>query len=448
MENIESIECRVESFFNMFSQLNTALSDVLDISEENIKLKVTKADRPIEYKIEKAHIRQVFSNIDSMNSEGEVTIFDKNRYETLINLGAPPEASSYLNMRRILDSRKEDKQNALTYEFSFISDELLLFILNNEKKNKDMQSFLRHALIILKNQQSYRSQFIESNEIEVHDLLSAIKRIVVRLISLKITSEDPLSYNIFNSIGDAFIFTVSYNMNQSIIKRVKIDEVFSLNHLSKIRKSTFGSIDPPRVTYISDLIYYYETAISTTNPHLQFISFYHILEYFYEDIYNKHQIEEIRKKILSPNFSCLKPESIKEIIEVTETAIRRRGTEFIYNEQEALKLTLMEYVDTDQLKKDITAFDPELIKYYNKEVPFLSKYSVDLNAGKKNVIAQIAFRIYNVRNSVIHSKNGTKSICMPFKHDKALMMEMPLIRLIAEQVIINTSKIIDFKRER
>lgn len=449
MNNIESVENKVGYIFDLFNNINTGfINQNLEISEEKIKLKMTQGDFKREYSIERETIERILSNLVLMNEVGETTIFDKNHYETLVNFVDPAAILPFWLSREVLNVKKEDKQNNVTYEFSPISDEFLLLILNHKQlSNETREKFLRDLISNIRRRFRFNIKNSEEQFDQGIDLLSLIKEGSRKLISLKITSETPLDYSAFNSLGDAFIFNTSYNTNHSIIKRVKIDEIILFNNLSSIRKSRYSEIEPPKLTYISDLIYYYETALSTNNPHLQFISFYHILEYFYEDVYTKHLVEEIRKKIISPSFSCAKSEGIKEIIKISETAFKRRGIEYNYDEQEALKLSIAEYIDIDKLENDIKAYDSELINYYSQEVPFLNKYPVDFNA-KKDVVSKIAIRIYQVRNSVIHSKKGKKTVCMPFKHDKALTMEIPLIRLIAEQIIINTSKIIDLKGEQ
>lgn len=446
MDNKGSIEDKTEYIFDLFRNISTgSLNEVLEISEESIKLNIIREDFKKEYVIQKETLKEILSNLALMTDVGETTIFDKNHYETLVNF-VDASLPLFLN-REFFDVKKVDIQNNITYEFSPISDEFLLFILNHKQLNiETMEKFLRRLMSNLTHR-FYGIRNSDEDPDKEADLLTLIKMGSRKLISLKIVSGNPLDYGMFNSLGDAFIFNTSYNTNRSIIKSVKIDEVIFFNRLSHLRRSRFNEIEPPKLTYISDLIYYYETAISTNNPHLQFISFYHILEYFYEDVYTKHLVEEIRKKIISPSFSCAKSENIKELIKISETAFKRRGIEYNYDEQEALKLSIDEYIDIDKLENDIKAYDQELINYYNQEVPFLSKYPIDFNV-KKDVVPKIALRIYQVRNSVIHSKKGKKTVCMPFKHDKALMMEIPLIRLIAEQIIINTSKIIDLKADQ
>ena len=54
-------------------------------------------------------------------------------------------------------------------------------------------------------------------------------------------------------------------------------------------------------------------------------------------------------------------------------------------------------------------------------------------------------RIYSVRNAIVHSKEGEKLRYEPFKHDKELAKEVPLIRAVAEEIIINSAKPMEIK---
>ena len=51
----------------------------------------------------------------------------------------------------------------------------------------------------------------------------------------------------------------------------------------------------------------------------------------------------------------------------------------------------------------------------------------------------IASRIYKVRNAIVHSKKQTFGAFIPFKHDRALSYEIPLVKCVAEEVIDNNS---------
>jgi len=59
------------------------------------------------------------------------------------------------------------------------------------------------------------------------------------------------------------------------------------------------------------------------------------------------------------------------------------------------------------------------------------------------VIRSLAKRIYKTRNAIVHSKEGEQAKYIPFDHDNELAREMPILRFIAETVMMETSTIIE-----
>ncbi|MCE7744006.1 MAG: hypothetical protein GPJ52_02605 [Candidatus Heimdallarchaeota archaeon] len=49
-------------------------------------------------------------------------------------------------------------------------------------------------------------------------------------------------------------------------------------------------------------------------------------------------------------------------------------------------------------------------------------------------------RIYAIRNSIVHSKDTSEARFKPFTDEEELTKEIPLIRLIAEEVIHNSAE--------
>lgn len=114
------------------------------------------------------------------------------------------------------------------------------------------------------------------------------------------------------------------------------------------------------------------------------------------------------------------------------------------NEQEALRLTIQKYIDYDDLLDRLRSYDPSLIDYYrNTVVNFSEGIQVDLENRTSSTSDILAKRIYRTRNSIVHSKEGEKRKYVPFEHDKILIREVPLLRFIAEGIIIETSTLVN-----
>ena len=67
------------------------------------------------------------------------------------------------------------------------------------------------------------------------------------------------------------------------------------------------------------------------------------------------------------------------------------------------------------------------------------QWTFDNGSATDNVAGLIASRIYKVRNAIVHSKKQTFGAFIPFKHDRALSYEIPLVKCVAEEVIDNNS---------
>ena len=124
----------------------------------------------------------------------------------------------------------------------------------------------------------------------------------------------------------------------------------------------------------------------------------------------------------------------------------KRG-EYIGTESEALELTLKKYINIHSLIDELNNIDESLVSYYtHNEVSFSKGDTFDLNdIQNQKLYKKIAARIYKTRNSLVHCKSNEtrlneRGIYQPFKNNQELLKEIPLMRCIAELIIIKTAK--------
>jgi hypothetical protein len=159
-------------------------------------------------------------------------------------------------------------------------------------------------------------------------------------------------------------------------------------------------------------------------------------------------LNEIKQKITNPDFSYKRKKDLESLVKLIEKKIKYNKNENIsYNEQDALYLTLKKYVNLENLKKRLEEFDISLIEYYkSNKVKFSSGKCVDfdfLGSQPETVYGQLAERIYKTRNAIVHSKDRIDKLkYKPFRDDKVLIKEIPLMRAISEEIIINSSEIL------
>ena len=386
------------------------------------------------FKIGKKEVKDLIENLRGKKIKDETILYDEYSYEVLIKF----ENSRLIPLRIFPDEEKlfkEDTANGITYELSKPTNEFLLFILGILREPEYLRDLFRpfpsHIL----------RERIREEKLEFFEFLGRIMN--PHVYTLKIKSQEPKSSREVSKLATAFLFNLSYNLNIAIIEVRFLDEL-TRYRLGKIRHAKPEEIEPPRRVYNSDLVYHYLMALSTDSIPLQFLSFYHIIEHFFYDVYHEELVNAIRTKITSPDFSYKRKRDIEKLVNLIIQKVKFKDEDVLYNEREALHLTLRKYIKLGDLIDGLREYDESLIEYYkNNKVSFSQGSSIDFSlSDNETVFKQIADRIYKTRNSIVHNKEGGKPKYMPFRNDKKLLQEIPLIRFISEEIIINTAEVI------
>ena len=201
-------------------------------------------------------------------------------------------------------------------------------------------------------------------------------------------------------------------------------------------------MDPPRRIYDSDLVHHYQLAIATDSPPLEYLCYYHIAEHFFEAIFEDDLITGVRAMLTQPSFSFRRKQDVRRLVAHVKDRLKFQRDEMIFSEQEALKLVLSKYVDMRNVREKLEAIQDKLLVYYAaKTVAFAKGDQVDLRGDDAEVMTALSRRVYKTRNAVVHSKEGGRPRYQPFRHDRELAQELPLMRLIAEEIIVNSASV-------
>ncbi|MCX5263586.1 hypothetical protein [Streptomyces sp. NBC_00199] len=261
-------------------------------------------------------------------------------------------------------------------------------------------------------------------------------------ITLKVESAKPRSD--FREVSEAFLFQLAYNYDTSYRVADDLDHLVSAGRGRRRGRAAEGVMDAPRMTYNSDLVHHYQLAVSADSPMLQYLSYYHIAEHFFERVFNDEFVEQVRRKIADPAFSLKRAKDIQGVIKLVTSTQRKVRDEGGVDEQRALSLVLEKYVDLSRLVGELNAHDESLIDYYKASSPsFSENVTVDLASERESdVKAALAKRIYQTRNSLVHAKDGARPRYFPFVNDAELAREVPVLRFCAEHIIIANGKVI------
>lgn len=363
-------------------------------------------------------------------------LFNANQLEVFVDI---VENNRFLN--RFPTDGFEIKDLYISYRISDPSDELLLSFVSSLPK-EDISEFRRSIPPRL----IFRG--VGQNETDEFSLFDLIRRITRVSNSLKIVSVEKTSFDDMKKYTNSFLFGISYNIGVVYKSVFDIDDLsYTREYISHRRNLRPNEIETPKLFYKEELIEQYSLALSSYDPFIQFIAYYHVMEHFFDEVYKGALISEVREIIQNPGFSTKKTKEINKIIDTVQNKTSITKGMFARTELEALELTIKAYVKLEQLFTGLSENYPSLINYYKShEVSFSKGDNIDLSDYSNDKLAKkIAARIYKTRNSLVHSKSNTyvakeRGIFHPFSDDKELAKEIPLMKTIAESIIIRSAE--------
>ena len=328
---------------------------------------------------------------------------------------------------------------SVSYNVSKPSHEMILSLLSSVHQ-EDIRIFRRGMPL------SYiRLDLNENEDINLFDLFhSAIRRV----FSLKIIVSEASPLEKLQRYCNSFLFNYSYSTGTALKQIMDINDL-SLDHsyLANRRRFKLEEMETPKLFYKSELTEQYNLGLSSSDPFICFIAFYHIMEHFFDEVYNGALINSVREILTHPGFSIKRPKEISKIISLVQNKTRFTKESFEGTELEALELTIKAFVPLDQVHNGLHNKYPDLIQYYRThEVSFSNGDTIDLSDFENEKLPKrIAARIYKTRNSLVHSKSNDsrvkeRGIYHPFANEKELTKEIPLMKLIAEIIIIRSAK--------
>lgn len=413
--------------------------DFIDILKNIFKFDLTKNNQvglefkydDLTFKLKKKKFKEANNKLANLTFEQGFELYNKKYYEVSLT-----ENSSFIYIRDE-DIDNNDNVNKIQYKLSNPSDSYLLVFLEELQKINGNDSQNNRPMFFHR----LRNQRFRENLANM-DLFEVLKSIIPRLKTLQITTEAEKHKNEFEVISLSYLFNLSYNTDLSFLPNSFIDDLNRTIRIGKLRRSRIEDVDCPKRKYETDLILYYQKGISSESIDLKYLSFYHIIEHFFEKIYNDDLINSIKNELTKPSFSYKRNKDVSGLIKVVQEKLRYKNEEFQINEPEALQLVIDKFIpDFNELKIELNSYDNTLISYFkSQEIEFSNGNRVNFDESRDKILKNLRDRIYKTRNSIVHSKETEKSKYLPFKHDNILQKEIFLMRIIAEKIIIGSSK--------
>jgi hypothetical protein len=396
------------------------------VEEEQIILKARYGEGALN--IDVADIESILEEVKEYETIQETQVFQKTSAEFLVDNSGHPRPSLSRSDIAIEDEVAGYKYRLgrPTYAFAFlIADRLYEIDDEYSRRRRRSLSMLRQRIL---------KEDIKPLDMFVDDL---------RISSLRIESQNDTTLKLFQSLADSFYFHIGYNLDYPVIPRPTLQGSLRTTRIQRLRRKHIDDLDAPRKKYIPDLVHNYQLALSSESPMLSYISYYHVAEHWFEDVFQNDIALRLQGVITSPGFSYKSMKDLRRLIKIVSDEFKTRDEELIINERTALKLTLERYVNIPELVASLDAFDSSLLDYYaNTKVKFSGGVMVDLRSVPEDKLyGKLAQRIYMTRNALVHRKNGAKSRFAPFKDDHELDPELTMMRFIAEQIIITSATV-------
>ena len=262
----------------------------------------------------------------------------------------------------------------------------------------------------------------DSDDIEFRDIFSRYKSIKI------IVPEEHKFYNEkseLKNIAEAGLFNISYSKGIGINLSNSWDE----RTRRPIRRRR-ESLQFPKRIYNSDLLAYYQLALSSDSPILSYLSLYNVLEHFFLSTTEKELHKRLSDYLVTPDFSHNNSIKLRRLTSLVRKFDQKMG------EQKMLRTVLEHYFMVDQIVDWVEKHETEKEEYFTVPQELLGDtYTLDLNSDQ--IYSSLAKRIYETRNALVHSKDGEMPKFIPFSgQEKVISNELPLLFFLAENIII------------
>ncbi len=194
----------------------------------------------------------------------------------------------------------------------------------------------------------------------------------------------------------------------------------------------------PRRKYSNEAVSLYTYGRSASGmPLLQFLAFYQCIEYYFPQYWNAELIARMRRALNDPRFNPDEDPHVGRLLQIAGSRGRTGASE-----REQLRTTVDACVDPDEIAEFIGENEVALTELTMRSGGLTGVAAIKLNDRNDKLTNQVANRIYDLRNRVVHAKEdggpaAGVEVLLPFSAEsERLTADVALIRFIAQKVIV------------
>jgi hypothetical protein len=273
---------------------------------------------------------------------------------------------------------------------------------------------------------------------------ATLKQVFDRLLTIRMDAAEPLSEAQLSEITPLFescLFEILY-MRSTLIQLQNEWPSFAARRRSFVPGRAIGREPLPlkRVQHDIPALRFYQRGIAADDAYIQFISFYHVLEYYFISVSDDILYKKLSRVFVDPAFRPT-PRHFDKIILAVEDHKRTN------DETEMLRNVLSTYCDDKEVIELIQGHEThEKAKIYTEKAECFGEELEKLTLREGHIFGPIAKRIKVIRNTLVHSSDRyeRKERYLPSPEaDKVLLREVPLLRFLAERVVIATARALE-----
>lgn len=350
---------------------------------------------------------------ESQKQVSETSIFCEGYFEQAVEVhGHGPASYRLFRENRAITLKHE--QSGFTIELSPLSTKFIMHMADSDEMNKEFRRIGTTRI--------YRKS---ASDLVLRDLYA-------RYLSIKVFA--PLNYAYRKSakqlqvVAESGLYHISYGSGVGLVPLKSWERsFFRLSSRSEV-------VQFPLQTYNQELVAYYQMALGAESLVLSYLALYKILEYFYTDASEHVLHKKIKEHLLAPDFSHAKVGKLRSLTKLI------RAFDNKMNEKVMLQTVLEQHVDKEGLRDWIEGYHNEYGADFTVEQDVFGK-SNRIDLSENQIFPTIGARIYQIRNALVHNKEGEESRFTPFSgQEKLLVQEVPLLLKIAEDLIHRTGK--------
>lgn len=232
----------------------------------------------------------------------------------------------------------------------------------------------------------------------------------------------------------ACLFNLAYSKNECWEIR---EEIKSKGYKYSSLVEEEVDLEIPSADYDSQLVSHYKVAKSSLFPGQVFLSYYHILEYFFLRVADEELFQAAKSQLNDPEFKATY-EKVTKLL----ASVKRHDN--VGDEKKMLQSVLRKYVEEQEYIEFVRDLEARLefnvITEKNQKV-FGEKFTLRLEEG--HALSNTANLLKHIRNSLVHSSDrySRQDCYQPFSESEEVVARyIPIIQYMAEKVIFSTAQ--------